>query len=60
MNVSERRVGLVLVGLFGVATVLRLHNAWVAPPLSGFDGPFHGAYVGILHFESRWPLPDEG
>lgn len=55
-----RHVIIVLfVVLFVVAAILRLHNAWVQPPLSGFDGPFHGTYVGILHDEGRLPLPGE-
>lgn len=49
----------IAIGLFGLALVLRLHNAWVAQPLSGFDAPFHAAYVGIIHFDGRLPLPDE-
>lgn len=43
--------------LFGVAAVLRVHNAWVAPPLSGFDGPYHGAYIGAIVWEGRFQLP---
>lgn len=46
--------------LFAAAALLRLHGAWSAPPLTGFDGPYHAAYIGILHGERRWPLPDEG
>lgn len=46
--------------LFVAAIGLRLHGAWVAPPLSGFDGPYHAAYIGILAFEDRMPLPNEG
>ena len=49
-----------MAGLLLVACVLRVHNAWVAPAFSGFDGPFHASYIGILHFEQRLPLPDEG
>ncbi|MDB4433169.1 glycosyltransferase family 39 protein [bacterium] len=50
---------LTIVGLFALAAVLRLHNAWAALPLSGFDGPFHAAYVGIIHYEGRLPSPYE-
>ncbi len=46
--------------LFAVAAILRVHNAWVAPPLSGFDGPYHAAYVSILLDEARIPYADEG
>lgn len=46
--------------LFLGAAVLRLHDAWLAAPLSGYDGPFHAAYLGVIHWEGRWPLPDEG
>lgn len=42
-----------------VSALLRVHNAWVASPLSGYDGPYHAAYIGILHFEGRFPLQDE-
>jgi hypothetical protein len=47
-------------GLFVLAAVLRLHDAWLAAPLSGFDGPYHAAYLGVIHWEGRLPLPDEG
>jgi hypothetical protein len=47
------------VGLFAAAAVLRLHNAWVTPPLAGFDGAYHAAYIGIIHLEGRWPLARE-
>ena len=46
-------------GLFGLAALLRLHNVWAAPVLGGFDGPYHAAYIGILHWEGRLPLADE-
>ena len=49
----------VLFCLFAAASVLRLHNAWVTPPLAGFDGPYHAAYIGIIHLEHRWPLSQE-
>jgi 4-amino-4-deoxy-L-arabinose transferase-like glycosyltransferase len=45
--------------LFAAAAVLRLHNAWGTPPLAGFDGPYHAAYIGIIHLEHRWPLSQE-
>ncbi len=45
--------------LFAAAVVLRVHNAWVTPPLAGFDGPYHAAYIGIIHLEGRWPLSQE-
>lgn len=51
---------LILVGLFALAAIVRVHGAWVAPPLSGFDGPYHAANVGIVLFEGRLPLPHEG
>jgi 4-amino-4-deoxy-L-arabinose transferase-like glycosyltransferase len=47
------------IALFLVAALLRIHNAWVALPLSGYDGPYHAAYIGILHFEGRVPLQHE-
>jgi len=56
----ELRVPLATAALFLGAAVLRLHDAWLAAPLSGFDGPFHAAYVGLLHWDGHWPLPDEG
>ena len=43
--------------LFGIAAVLRIHNAWVAPPLSGFDGPYPGAYIGAWGWVGRFQLP---
>ncbi len=43
--------------LFAIAAALRIHNAWVAPPLSGFDGPYHGAYVGAIVWEGRFQQP---
>jgi hypothetical protein len=46
--------------LVALALALRIHGARVAPPLSGFDGPFHASYIGILYFEGRVPLPHEG
>ena len=49
----------VLACLFAAASVLRVHNAWVTPPLAGFDGPYHAAYIGIIHLEGRWPLSQE-
>ena len=49
----------VLVSLFALAAILRLHNAWVALPLSGFDGLYHAAYIGILHLDGRIPLSHE-
>lgn len=52
--------GLAPVALFALAAILRLHNAWVAAPLSGFDGPYHASYVGILVHEGRLPLAHEG
>ena len=45
--------------LFAAASVLRVHNAWVTPPLAGFDGPYHAAYIGIIHLDGRWPLSQE-
>lgn len=57
-SVTAERLSLVL--LFAVAGILRVHGAWAAPPLSGFDGPFHAANIGILLFEGRLPLPHEG
>ena len=45
--------------LFAAASVLRVHNAWVTPPLAGFDGPYHAAYIGIIFLEGRWPLSQE-
>ena len=39
--------------------MLRVHNAWVTPPLAGFDGPYHAAYIGIIFLEGRWPLSQE-
>jgi hypothetical protein len=53
-----QRLGLLL--LFALAAALRLHGAWVAQPLSGYDGPFHATNIGILLFEGRIPLPHEG
>ena len=49
----------VLFCLFAAASVLRVHNAWVTPPLAGFDSPYHAAYIGIIHLEGRWPLSQE-
>lgn len=46
--------------LFLSAAVLRLHDVWLAAPLSGFDGPFHAAYLGLMHWDGHWPLPDQG
>jgi hypothetical protein len=43
--------------LFGLAAVLRIHNAWVAPALSGFDGPYHAAYIGEIYWNGRFQLP---
>lgn len=51
---------LIVAGLFASAAILDVHNAWVALPFSGFDGPGHAAYIGILHFEGRLPLATEG
>ncbi|NRA03841.1 MAG: glycosyltransferase family 39 protein [Myxococcales bacterium] len=55
-----RRGPLIIVALFALAAALRMHNAWVAPPLSGFDGPFHAAYMGVVYHDHRLPLPHEG
>lgn len=52
------QLGVIL--LFALAALLRVHGAWVAQPLSGFDGPFHATNIGILLFEGRIPLPHEG
>lgn len=43
--------------LFVVAAILRVHNAWVAAPLSGFDGIYHGAYIGGIYWDGRFQLP---
>lgn len=59
-DIGDRRARFALAGILLLACVLRVHNAWVAPALSGFDGPFHASYIGILHFEHRLPLPGEG
>lgn len=56
----DRTTRLVVAGLFALAVLLRLHDAWVALPLSGFDGPFHAANIGIMRFQGRLPLPDDG
>jgi len=48
---------LVPIALFCLAAVLRTHNAWVTFPLSGFDGPYHGAYIGALHWDGRVQPP---
>jgi 4-amino-4-deoxy-L-arabinose transferase-like glycosyltransferase len=55
--VTTRRAALAC--LFVAGAVLRLHNAWVTPPLAGFDGVYHAAYIGIIHLEGRWPLSQE-
>lgn len=52
---SRAKAALVLA--FALAAALRIHNAWVAPPLSGFDGPYHAAYVGSIVWDGRFPLP---
>jgi 4-amino-4-deoxy-L-arabinose transferase-like glycosyltransferase len=49
-----------LPALFALSALVRLHGAWIAPPLSGFDGPFHAANIGVILFEGRLPLPNEG
>jgi len=49
----------ILAALFALAAVLRLHNAWAALPLSGFDGLYHAAYIGIIHLDGRIPLSHE-
>jgi len=51
---------LILLGGFLLAAAVRVHGAWSAPPLSGFDGPYHAAYIGTLFFDGRIPLMDEG
>jgi len=48
---------LLVFALFGIAALLRFHNAWVAPPLSGFDGPYHGGYIGAIVWEGRFQPP---
>ena len=55
-----RRGLLLVLALFALAAALRLHNAWMAPPLSGYDGPFHAAYTAVVYDEQRLPLPHEG
>jgi len=49
-----------LPALFALSALVRVHGAWIAPPLSGFDGPFHAANIGVILFEGRLPLPNEG
>ncbi|MEZ4217400.1 MAG: glycosyltransferase family 39 protein [Myxococcota bacterium] len=51
------RTTLPLLAAFAVAALLRLHDAWSAPPLSGFDGPYHAAYLGAIVWDGRFPLP---
>jgi 4-amino-4-deoxy-L-arabinose transferase-like glycosyltransferase len=51
---------LILAAVFALAALLRIHGAAAAPPLSGFDGPYHAANIGILFFDGRLPLPHEG
>jgi 4-amino-4-deoxy-L-arabinose transferase-like glycosyltransferase len=51
---------LILLGGFTLAAVVRIHGAWSASPLSGFDGPYHAAYIGTLFFDGRLPLMNEG
>jgi len=48
---------LVPIVLVVLAALLRVHNAWVAYPLSGFDGPYHGAYLGAIYWDGRFQLP---
>ena len=48
-----------IVSIFAMAALLRLHNAWAALPLSGFDAPYHAAYIGIIHLDGRIPLSHE-
>ncbi|MEE3330538.1 MAG: glycosyltransferase family 39 protein [Myxococcota bacterium] len=43
--------------LFSVAAILRVHNAWVAAPMSGFDGVYHAAYVGGIYWDGYFQLP---
>lgn len=59
-NPSAMSNSLLVSALFLVAAALRVHNAWLALPLSGYDGPFHAANIGIILFEGRLPLPHEG
>jgi hypothetical protein len=51
---------LIVAVVFALAALLRIHGAATAPPLSGFDGPYHAANIGILFFDGRLPLPHEG
>lgn len=56
-SVASMQKAIIPIALFGLAALLRLHNAWVTFPLSGFDGPYHGAYIGAIHWEGRFQLP---
>jgi hypothetical protein len=52
--VLHARIGILVIV---VAAGLRLHAAWTAPPLSGFDGPYHGAYIGAIFWDGRFQPP---
>ena len=47
----------IALALLGLAAILRLHGAWTAPPLSGFDGPYHGGYIGAIVWDGRLQPP---
>lgn len=46
--------------VFALAASMYLYNAWVALPLSGYDGPFHAGYIAAIRLDGRFPLAHEG
>ncbi|MFN2425583.1 MAG: glycosyltransferase family 39 protein [Candidatus Binatia bacterium] len=47
-------------GLLALAVVARLHNAWAAPVLAGYDAFAHFTYIWFVADTGRVPLPTHG
>jgi hypothetical protein len=52
--------GLALAALVLLAAAQYAWNAWLVPPLTGYDGVGHAAYVRTILEEGRLPHPVEG
>ena len=46
--------------LVAAAACERLHNAWVAPPLSGYDAFGHFTYIWFVAKTGHLPMPTHG
>src|SRR5436190_22759152 len=59
-NVSRGTLVVVCVVLLAAAVAARLHNAWTAPVLSGYDAFGHFTYIWFVAKTGHFPMATHG